>query len=117
MDIAKSVGTTSPESARRSNRKYAKANQDVIKARRAVESAKRRGDLKAPAACPKCGRHVKLDFHHTSGTYSEGTKLQGVWRCRQCHSTAETQNGKHERSGKHMQEARKKGEATRKRSN
>ena len=112
-EISKSVGTTSPESARRSNRKYAASENGKrhIKAKRRVEQLRRSGKLKPPAVCPKCGRNVKLDYHHTAGyDGSEGAKRTGVWRCRSCHSADDKQ-----RHGSAMTRARRKAEATKKR--
>lgn len=119
-----SVGTTSPESARRSTAKYAKNNRDKLKAKWRVQAAVRSGKLKKPAACPRCGRHVPLDFHHTHG-YSDSkkdinkdkTSLKGKWLCRRCHSDpagGKTSSGKDERSGENMRKARKKAEQTKK---
>jgi len=108
--MEKSVGTTSPESAQISTKRYRDnpKNKAKLRAKWAAQSAVRSGKLNKPSSCPSCGRNVKLDFHHTDKSYSEGSQLKGKWCCRKCHSTRLDPA----RSGKAMSDSMKKAKPT-----
>ncbi|TDE87380.1 hypothetical protein [Deinococcus sp. S9] len=108
-----SVGTTSPESARRSAKRYAQSENGKrhIHHKREIERLKRAGKLSPPEHCPGCGRKVRLDAHHTAGYgKNDGSARKIIWRCRACHSRVDNK-----RHGKAMSKARAKAEKTKKR--
>lgn len=105
-----SVGTTSPESARKSVKRYADnpENAKKLAGKRRVETAIRNGSLKRPSKCPRCGRSgVRILFHHKN---YDGDGLNGSFMCDRCHAVHDKK-----RSGKAMRKARAKAEATKKR--
>lgn len=60
-------------------------NRIKVKARQAVRNAIRRGDIKKPKRCQKCGRvTAELDAHHYMG-YTKRHWLDIKWLCEDCH--------------------------------
>jgi len=94
--VDKSVGTTSASSARASwhHWKEKPNSKKVLSAKWAVQAAVRRGDIKRPKRCSKCGKVGPVIFHHTHG-HDEANKLKGRFVCAACHSKIDgARNGK-----------------------
>lgn len=74
-----------PERARATLEKSKKKNRLKVKAREAVRSAIRRGELVKPARCQECGKMTdELDAHHHRG-YTKRYWLDVKWICEECH--------------------------------
>lgn len=84
----------SPEGRARNRKHSAKnraENPQKWAARNAVNVAIRRGKLKRPEECPRCGIRGKaadgrplVQFHHTRG-YGQKNWFVGEWCCTKCH--------------------------------
>lgn len=86
MEIEKAKPTLAAN--RKAVAKYAasKRGKATIRAKIAVQNAKRSGKLKTAKSCSKCGRSgVRLSFHHTDTSYKEGNELKGTYLCDKCH--------------------------------
>ena len=84
--LEKSVGTTSPASARASVMAYSKnpKNHAKLLAKWRVQSALRSGKMKRGHKCAVCGKTTGLQFHHNKG-HDGKHALTGRWLCRAHH--------------------------------
>ena len=73
-----------PEKERERSKKNREKYPEKANARWAIRLAIRRGEIKRPNKCSRCGKKCAPDGHHHS--YEEKYWLDVEWLCRQCHS-------------------------------
>lgn len=69
--------------ANKSRKYYHRHKEGKVKARPAVISAIRRGDLSRPSVCSRCGASGEVEAHHSS--YEPDHWLDVEWLCLKCH--------------------------------
>jgi len=74
------------EKVREINLRYTENNMDIRKAHGAVGYALKKGILKKPRFCSRCGKEGIIHGHHWS--YLEEHRLDVEWLCPVCHGEA-----------------------------
>lgn len=64
-----------------------KSYKKKVQARHAVEDAVKRGDLKKPSKCSRCGGGGSLHAHHKKG-YGKKSRTSISWVCASCNEKA-----------------------------